>query len=378
MENRVTRSTLYLALQKQLQSETLSTIIHVVAVGQGFAYPFDEAIRQKVLFGLDFGYQTKDKTSLPAEETHVISGEAPPSEPSREKNVVARTSALDEASASLSAQCRKMQFFAHRGNAAYPENSRFALISAAQGSWDGVETDVQSLSDGGLALHHDVTLGRTTNLTARAVRLLDSPSWKNGRMRDRQGKMTEEAPALLEEVLPDIAASGKSINVEIKQEFQNCALAARTARTLMDALPLKARQMSAIQLAHLRCARAEDSHAYLGLVVLDPRNMAKQNPWGNILREKIRSPTLDSSFLQNLKRQLGAPVGVHVDAYSLDANPTLPRDAAQQGISVMTYALGDDIAHARQLRHIWETQGRLPDGVIIDSTPEAFCAAMTN
>jgi glycerophosphoryl diester phosphodiesterase len=375
MENRVTRSTLYLALQKQLQSETLSKMIHVVAVGQGFAYPFDEAIRQKVLFGLDFGYQTKDKASSQAKKANAS---APPSALSKEKPVVVKSGALDEASSLLSAQCRKMQFLAHRGDAAYPENSHSALSAAARGSWNGVETDVQSLSDGSLALHHDITLERTTNLTARTVRLLDSSSWKNGRMRDRQGKMTEESPALLEEVLPDIAASGKSINVEIKQEFQNCALATRTAHALMDALPPKARQMSAIQLAHLRCARAEDSRVYLGLVVLDLENMTQQNPWGNILRKKARSPTLDSSFLQNLKQQLGAPVGVHVDAYSLAANPALLANAAQLGISVMTYTLDDDTAHARQLRHSWKTQGRLPDGVIIDSTPETFCAIMTN
>jgi glycerophosphoryl diester phosphodiesterase len=371
MENRVTRSPLYLALQKQLQNDTLSHIVHVVSVGQGFAYPFDEAIRQKVLLGLDFGYQGQDKSSLQA-ETQKPEIPAPPPE---EKSAPAETSVVNEASSALATQCRKMKFFAHRGSADYPENSRSALRAAVQGPWDGVETDVQELSDGELALHHDSTLERTTNLRARSVSRLDSLAWKKGKMRDRQGEISEEAPALLEEVLPDIAASGKPINVEIKEEkFQNCALAKRTARMLMDALPPKARQISASNAAHLGCARKEDSQAYFGVVVIDYRNVAERSR--NLLGNKDHAPALNKDFLQSLKWQVGAPMGVHVDAYTFAKDSSFYEDAAREGISVMTYALTSDLTHARQLRQAWNTQGRLPDGVIIDGTPEAFCATM--
>jgi glycerophosphoryl diester phosphodiesterase len=370
MENRVTRSALYLALQKQLQNETLSHIVHVVSVGQGFAYPFDEAIRQNVLLGLNFGYQSEDKPSLQAETPKPEISKVP-----EEKPVTAETRVVDEASAALATQCRKMKFFAHRGSADYPENSRSALRAAVQGPWDGVETDVQALSDGELALHHDSTLERTTNLRARSVSRVDSLGWKKGKMRDRQGEITEEAPALLEEVLPDIAASGKPINVEIKEEkFQNCALATRTARMLMDALPPKARQISASDPRHLSCARKEDSQAYFGHVVIDHRNVAERSR--NLLGNKNQAPALNKDALQYLKWQVGAPLGIHVDAYTFAKDSSFYKDAAQEGISVMTYALTSDLTHARQLREAWNTQGRLPDGVIIDGTPEAFCAAM--
>lgn len=66
MSNNVTRSRLYTYLQAQaLHTESgmpnvaamlATNAMHVVAVGQGYAYPFNEALRVRVLRGVDYGY----------------------------------------------------------------------------------------------------------------------------------------------------------------------------------------------------------------------------------------------------------------------------------------------------------------------------------
>jgi hypothetical protein len=72
MENPVTRSRLYAALQQQAlqhvdtaggerRTRILLNGIHVVAVGQSFAYPFNEGLRKYVLQGVDFGYVPAEK-----------------------------------------------------------------------------------------------------------------------------------------------------------------------------------------------------------------------------------------------------------------------------------------------------------------------------
>jgi hypothetical protein len=71
MDNPITQSRLYTALRQQalhqadeegelllhpLRARALLNVIHVVAVGQSFAYPFNEGLREHVLLGFDFGY----------------------------------------------------------------------------------------------------------------------------------------------------------------------------------------------------------------------------------------------------------------------------------------------------------------------------------
>ncbi|MDR1887796.1 MAG: hypothetical protein LBQ81_00130 [Zoogloeaceae bacterium] len=72
MNNPVTRSRLYAALQQQalhhadakggtLRARILLNGIHVVAIGQSFAYPFNEGLRMYVLQGVNFGYVPAEK-----------------------------------------------------------------------------------------------------------------------------------------------------------------------------------------------------------------------------------------------------------------------------------------------------------------------------
>jgi hypothetical protein len=67
MDNDITRSNLYVVMNAQLLDEPsltrqmVSHSMHVIAVGQAFTYPINEAIRTRLLGGITYGY--KGKTS---------------------------------------------------------------------------------------------------------------------------------------------------------------------------------------------------------------------------------------------------------------------------------------------------------------------------
>lgn len=74
MNNSITASPAYHALRNALQGAevaitdkplavsggTLLRVIHAVSVGQSYSYPLNHALRQNVLSGFDFGYETRD------------------------------------------------------------------------------------------------------------------------------------------------------------------------------------------------------------------------------------------------------------------------------------------------------------------------------
>ena len=78
------------------------------------------------------------------------------------------------------------QICAHRGSSgAYPENTRVAFDAAASIGVGWIETDIQCLADGELAIFHDPYLGRTVAGSAKVTALswpdmaeLDVGSWK--------------------------------------------------------------------------------------------------------------------------------------------------------------------------------------------------------
>ena len=78
------------------------------------------------------------------------------------------------------------QICAHRGSSgAYPENTRAAFDAAASVAAGWIETDIQCLADGELAIFHDAHLGRTAPGSAKVPSLswsdmaeLDVGSWK--------------------------------------------------------------------------------------------------------------------------------------------------------------------------------------------------------
>ncbi|MDR2208749.1 MAG: hypothetical protein LBE22_07255 [Azoarcus sp.] len=72
MENQITRSRLYTAMREHalknnegyIQTRLLLNMVHVVAVGQGFAYQFNESIRVHVLRDMTFGYKEKQAEAV--------------------------------------------------------------------------------------------------------------------------------------------------------------------------------------------------------------------------------------------------------------------------------------------------------------------------
>ena len=86
----------------------------------------------------------------------------------------------------LEAVFSRERICAHRGaSGAYPENTRAAFDAAASVGAGWIETDIQCLADGELAIFHDTHLGRTTPGSAKITSLswpdmaeLDIGSWK--------------------------------------------------------------------------------------------------------------------------------------------------------------------------------------------------------
>ncbi len=275
---------------------------------------------------------------------------------------------------SAQAGCMGMELFAHRGAPGYPENSRSAVEAALRGGWDGAEIDVQTLADGNMAVHHDLLTTRTTTLKGKAVRQLPTDAWREVRLRDRDGKITSEAAPFLTDLLPAVQRSGKVLNVEIKEEFRSCMAADSTVHSLYNAVPSGRWTISATQLDHLKCVRKLDLQSYLGYVATDKVSMALRDKRSASRAHLFKSPNISPKVLSQLQREIGKPVGLHVDIYSLRANPNLFADAAHIGMPVFTYSLRGDREHAQDLRRLLRERGKLPTGAIIDGEPTSFCA----
>ncbi|TXH46116.1 MAG: glycerophosphodiester phosphodiesterase [Burkholderiaceae bacterium] len=272
------------------------------------------------------------------------------------------------------AGCMGMQFHAHRGAPDVPENSLGSVKAALAGEWDGAEMDIQRLRDGAWVLHHDLKLGRTTSLQGRSTGDLDSQAWREVRLKDRQGRVVSERAAFLSDVL-GLPGQGKVLNVEIKQLGLDCQAVAQAAQQLAQGRPDGQWFLTSIDRRTLACARRADPRGYLGLIVLDPQALAKENGGrvAQAVAARTTSPVIDRPWMQRLQQEVGGTVGLHVDMATLEANPRLLPEAQSMGIPVFTYHLGADREHAQALARHAKISGWWPSGVIINGTPSAFC-----
>ncbi|MGE8587843.1 MAG: glycerophosphodiester phosphodiesterase [Alcaligenes sp.] len=279
--------------------------------------------------------------------------------------------------ADASAACLGMQVHAHRGAPALPENSLASIRAAYAGAWDGVEIDMQRLKDGTWVLHHDLLTGRTVSgVGRRAVLQLSSADWRGAKLMGQGGG---QPPPFLDDALQVAAAQpAKTFNAELKVVYRDCAPVGKLVANLQQALPHGNWMITSAFPEALRCVRGTDPQGYLGLIVFDPRHAesVSANPLGKYVSQHATAPKLTRPWLANLAATVGAPVGVHVDAMTLAANPQLLRDAAAQSVRVFVYAVGGDAALAQQLRATRQREGYLPSGVIIDGDAQAFCKAM--
>lgn len=107
---------------------------------------------------------------------------------------------------------------AHRGGAlCWPENSLHAFRSAAALGTDFLELDVHLSRDGEVVVIHDATLPRTTTGTG-AVRDRTLAELRALRLKDRDGRVTEETVPALDAVAALVAPTPLGLLVEIKAD----------------------------------------------------------------------------------------------------------------------------------------------------------------
>lgn len=295
----------------------------------------------------------------------------------RTKRLIAALLAAALPWSGVSAACLGMQVHAHRGAPALPENSLASIRAAYAGAWDGVEIDMQRLKDGNWVLHHDLLTGRTVGGVGRkAVLQLSSAQWRDATLTGPGGGTP---PPFLDDALRVAAAQpAKTFNAELKVVYRDCAPVSKLVAGMKTALPHGNWMITSAFPDALRCVRGADRQGYLGLIVFDPRHAESlgANPLGKYVSQRAAAPKLTRQWLADLAAKVGAPVGVHVDALTLAANPQLLRDAAAQSVRVFVYAVGGDAALAQQLRTTKQREGYLPSGVIIDGDAQAFCRAL--
>lgn len=275
------------------------------------------------------------------------------------------------------AACLGMALHAHRGAAQHPENSLSAVREALGGAWDGVEIDVQQLSDGQWVLHHDPITSRHSSAPSQMVRTFDSASWQALRLPARNGGPSGESAAFLRDVAAAIDPFPQVLNIEIKQVFDRCHTASSLAQELGSAIVSGRWFLTSLDRRHLACARQADRQGYLGLIVVDPRSMALNDRTTAAAARYLKPLNLSAEWLRRVRSDVQAPVGVHVDAQSLKDNPGLMGDAAALGVAVFTYSLTGDAAHIQALRESYARSGFRPSGAVIDGDPTAFCAAVS-
>ena len=127
--------------------------------------------------------------------------------------------------------------YAHRGARAHaPENTLAAFTLAFELGAEGIECDVQRSRDGRLVIIHDDTVDRTTDGTGSvAEQCFDELRALNAGVRFRRRQLIPT----LDEVLELVARRGGELNLEIKAESVEEALA--TAESVEPALPQEQR-----------------------------------------------------------------------------------------------------------------------------------------
>ncbi|MBB5370238.1 MULTISPECIES: glycerophosphodiester phosphodiesterase family protein [unclassified Janthinobacterium] len=277
------------------------------------------------------------------------------------------------------ADCLGMQVHAHRGAGDTPENSLSALRNAYFGTWDGVETDLQLLADGNWVVYHDLLTGRVVDTgQPRAIQQMDSDDWRAARMKNH-GALTAETPPFVADIA-DLATAfpEKTLNAQIRDVAPSCAPVESLVAQLRSNVKHGNWFLTSSVPSNLVCARRADPQGYLGVVVPDPRQAQAvgENKVSRLAAKSARQPKLDKVWLQRMQQQIGMPIGVHIDARSLDANPHLLGDAATLNMPVFVYGADGDSALAASLLRAQKRSHRWPSGVILNGPPETFCAML--
>ena len=174
------------------------------------------------------------------------------------------------------------QVCAHRGaSGAYPENTRAAFDAAASVGVGWIETDIQCLADGELAIFHDTHLGRTAPGSAQVTALswpdmaeLDVGSWKASAFASERPLRCDnliawqaeaaDRPGIVWEVKCEndpeaVAAAAAALAQRLRDAGEHRCIVSSFSRGVLVALR---RQLPAIPMALIAEALPEDGVAF--------------------------------------------------------------------------------------------------------------------
>ena len=146
-------------------------------------------------------------------------------------------------SEATAAACGDIPVHSHRGARPEPENTAASVTAAARGGFDAAEIDIQMLSDGTWAMHHDAATGRAVRprsslgRTGVPLMLINREDWSNHRTVGRGGPTEGPPPSLFADGIAAARAANIGLNVEIKQHVTSCGSVRRAveqARVLGD------------------------------------------------------------------------------------------------------------------------------------------------
>lgn len=298
--------------------------------------------------------------------------------------------------------CKGFELQAHRGYPTLPENSLSAVTTALSAKYNGVEVDARLLRDGTWVLNHDDNTRRTMVNTSgdTDLRSMGADDWLQATMRNRNGMLTQEKAATLNEVLVaaiPVTSSGQTFNFELKDTRMASCKDFGDLNNLIShrAYPRTISYSSMNGIQPLRCMREHNADAYLALIQGPSRDalekwagathaseLSKLNgnsrlrAAANLATDAFgdyRYPRWSSAAkLKELRQTLGGNVGLHVEITDLKADPGLAARARAAGVKLMTYTLTDNDSHIRDLLAL-KSKRALPDGAIVDSTPIKAC-----
>ncbi|MCL1146407.1 glycerophosphodiester phosphodiesterase [Shewanella marinintestina] len=304
------------------------------------------------------------------------------------------------------AQC-PLDISAHRGDFRLPESSDLAIASALFDNYNSVEIDVMQLKDGTWVNHHDSQTGRATvYYTGERYKLERMNRKQYAKLKLRQkgsNELLDMRPITAYEAFTTFAAYrsyDQLLNVEIKSEANGHELV-ELDNMLRQTIGQGGYYYSASDLEMLEKLRGINPRVYLGFVqgahptsvdkvTADLRRGAQNDDYyldhqkniefaGKYGTKRYRSRYKNyasSAGIRKISDKLGANSGLHLDIRSFMQNTSVLNSAHRYGMKVYTYTINGTDFHQGQLKRL--AKKKLPDGVIVDTTPYKICQKLFN
>lgn len=304
------------------------------------------------------------------------------------------------------AQC-PIDISAHRGDFRLPESSGRAIAEALTDNYNSVEIDVMQLKDGTWVNHHDNQTGRATvYYTGERYKLkqMSRQQYANLKLRDKDSNaLLDTRPITAYEAFNTFAtyrSANQKLNVEIKSDPNGHNLV-QLDNMLRHTIGLGSYYYSAADLDILEKLRGINPTVYLGFVQsghpssveklrTDLRKGVQNDAYyrdnqdhlelaGEYGTKRYRSRYKNyasSSGLEKIIKRIGSNSGLHLDIRSYMQNPSVLANAKRYGMKVYTYSLNGTDYHQSELKTL--SRSKLPDGVIVDTTPYQICQKLFN